>query len=571
MRTPATTLARTSRFLSIALWTAIGLALTGALVLAAQYAALVTVAPPVLQVFVPEAAGHTSPATAPRLVVAGVGSLSSLSLAETILDREGQVIAEQMVPIALDGRHEGVFRGRFVGSVRSVTGEPPLHWNARYRLTAVAQLWAFGLPLPERLSLRREVTFSTPRTPQPLPSASGRDLRYGERVGISWNLPMAHVELSVDPPTRLVSWIDPQDPTWSYAALPDATDGRPYRIRIERAGSVDGVELPAPLAFTVVAPTALHAIVPGSTVPIRPHQRVPIVWTVPVRSFAVRTEPPTGIDVTVDRQDRRLSSIGFIDLRQGQTYDVEVSAVEAENGVPLPAPLRFRVTTPTPLVVARFEPAGGEEGLSTNTVPALTFSEAIADRTAAEAAIRIEPAVPGRFEWPADNQVRFIPEGGWPYRARIALEVAGGPAGPRGVGGGYLLDSAVTRFTTQIKRVIDVDLTRQRLVLVEDDQPVFESAAATGVPGGETPPGTFFVQYKMPSARFRGVNPDGSAYDIPNVPWVLAFWGDYTIHGAPWRRRFGAPGSAGCVSLPTEAARAVYEWAPVGTPIVVHY
>src|SRR5207244_238793 len=82
--------------------------------------------------------------------------------------------------------------------------------------------------------------------------------------------------------------------------------------------------------------------------------------------------------------------------------------------------------------------------------------------------------------------------------------------------------------------------------------------------------GTFSVYMKAPQMRFRGVNPDGSHYDIPDVHWVMPFWGDYTIHGAYWRPRFGVPGSDGCVSMTDADAKLVYDWADVGTPVVIH-
>jgi lipoprotein-anchoring transpeptidase ErfK/SrfK len=107
------------------------------------------------------------------------------------------------------------------------------------------------------------------------------------------------------------------------------------------------------------------------------------------------------------------------------------------------------------------------------------------------------------------------------------------------------------------------------LTLYENDQPVWSAPVATGVRGAETPLGTYKVEYKMRQARFRGVNPGGSRYDIPDVNWVIAFLGDYTIHGAYWRTTFGRPGSNGCISLTDANARYVWLWADEGTPIVV--
>jgi lipoprotein-anchoring transpeptidase ErfK/SrfK len=121
-------------------------------------------------------------------------------------------------------------------------------------------------------------------------------------------------------------------------------------------------------------------------------------------------------------------------------------------------------------------------------------------------------------------------------------------------------------------RVIDVNISQQVLTLYEGDAPVASFPVATGLAGADTPIGWYRVQYKMPTAHFRGVNSaTGTPYDLPNVRWVMAFMGDYTIHGAYWRQGFGARGSNGCVSLSDAHAAVVYNWAPVGTPIHIHY
>jgi lipoprotein-anchoring transpeptidase ErfK/SrfK len=143
---------------------------------------------------------------------------------------------------------------------------------------------------------------------------------------------------------------------------------------------------------------------------------------------------------------------------------------------------------------------------------------------------------------------------------------------PRGVPGGKPIAPAPTSElrARPAGRIIDVSLNDQVLRLYEGGEEVFRSPVATGVEGAETPTGNFAVQYHMAQARFQGENPDGRRYDIPDVPWILAFSGDYTIHAAPWRSQFGQVGSNGCVTLPLEAAKFVYEWAEDGTPIYIH-
>ena len=152
----------------------------------------------------------------------------------------------------------------------------------------------------------------------------------------------------------------------------------------------------------------------------------------------------------------------------------------------------------------------------------------------------------------------------------LTLTVHGGPDGPRTVAGGYLEDDISTSFTTTDFKRMDVSLSHQTMTLYENDRPIRTIYVATGVAAAPTPTGTYYVQMKAPQMRFRGVNPDGSHYDIPDVHWVMPFWGDYTIHGAYWRPRFGVPGSDGCISMSDADAKSLFDWADVGTPVVIH-
>jgi lipoprotein-anchoring transpeptidase ErfK/SrfK len=136
--------------------------------------------------------------------------------------------------------------------------------------------------------------------------------------------------------------------------------------------------------------------------------------------------------------------------------------------------------------------------------------------------------------------------------------------------GGYLEGTYQVSFVTPTDKRIDVDISEQKLRLYEGEEMVREFVVATGVTGADTPIGEFKVEYKMESARFRGTNPSGHTYDLPNVKWVLAFQGDYTIHGSYWRTVYGRPASNGCVSMTDANALEVFQWAPEGTPISIH-
>jgi lipoprotein-anchoring transpeptidase ErfK/SrfK len=256
---------------------------------------------------------------------------------------------------------------------------------------------------------------------------------------------------------------------------------------------------------------------------------------------------------------------------QGTTYALTVVEAVSREGAPLDGQPTLVVRTPDPLTVEELDI--GEDGprATVKARPVLAFSQPIRDRRAAQAAISVDPPIAGRWEWLDDLRVRFTPTRPLPYDTEITFTVKPGRDGARSQAGSYVEEPAELALVTETDKVIDIDVTRQVMTLMQQGKVVRTLSVATGVPGADTPLGEFVVQYKMPQARFRGVNVNGSTYDIPDVKWVLAFMGDYTIHGAYWRSRFGAPGSNGCVSLTDADAKTVFDWAPEGTRIKIHY
>ena len=114
------------------------------------------------------------------------------------------------------------------------------------------------------------------------------------------------------------------------------------------------------------------------------------------------------------------------------------------------------------------------------------------------------------------------------------------------------------------KKWIEIDISDQKLTAWQGDVPVFETVVSTGKPGWRTLPGTFAVYRKYEETRMTG--PD---YDTPDVPWTMYYSGGFAIHGAYWHNNFGTPVSHGCVNLRVPEAKALYEWAPMGTEVVV--
>lgn len=117
----------------------------------------------------------------------------------------------------------------------------------------------------------------------------------------------------------------------------------------------------------------------------------------------------------------------------------------------------------------------------------------------------------------------------------------------------------------QGKKWIQVLLRQQRLIAWEGNRMVRSIAVSTGKPRTPTPRGRFRIYRKYLRVRMRG--PD---YDLPNVPYVMFFRaGGYAIHGTYWHNNFGRPMSHGCVNLPVGEAAWLYQWAPLGTPVII--
>ncbi|MGH2350515.1 MAG: L,D-transpeptidase family protein, partial [Chloroflexota bacterium] len=119
---------------------------------------------------------------------------------------------------------------------------------------------------------------------------------------------------------------------------------------------------------------------------------------------------------------------------------------------------------------------------------------------------------------------------------------------------------------------VDVDVTTQSLVAYEGDWPVFRALVSTGLPRTPTPVGTYRVFTKLVADDMRGGSvATGDYYFLPKVPYVMYFLeGGYALHGTYWHSNFGHPMSHGCVNLTPEHAKWLFDWAPLGTTVVVH-
>jgi lipoprotein-anchoring transpeptidase ErfK/SrfK len=115
------------------------------------------------------------------------------------------------------------------------------------------------------------------------------------------------------------------------------------------------------------------------------------------------------------------------------------------------------------------------------------------------------------------------------------------------------------------KRWIEVNLSMQRLLVWEGNKLVAIAPISSGKTSTPTLPGIFKIETKRLRDRMRGVD-----YDIANVPHAMYYDRGYAIHGAPWHNRFGTPISHGCINLPVDTAKWLFEWTNLGTSVFIH-
>jgi len=128
-------------------------------------------------------------------------------------------------------------------------------------------------------------------------------------------------------------------------------------------------------------------------------------------------------------------------------------------------------------------------------------------------------------------------------------------------------------------KVIVISLSRQALTAYQNGTAVLTTLVATGRPALPTPPGVYNVFARMSGFYMVSPWPVGSPYWYPKsyVNFGLEFLGGgYFIHDAPWRSWYG-PGSNlyngthGCVNVPYSPMLFLWNWAPIGTTVIVQY
>jgi LysM repeat protein len=117
-----------------------------------------------------------------------------------------------------------------------------------------------------------------------------------------------------------------------------------------------------------------------------------------------------------------------------------------------------------------------------------------------------------------------------------------------------------------------IDISEQHMYAYEDDRLIYSFVASTGI-GNSTRIGTFKVLDKIPNAY-------SQRFNIWMPYWMGIYYSgtlENGIHGLPklwngvelWGNLLGRPATYGCIETRTSEAKLIYDWAEIGTKVVI--
>lgn len=119
---------------------------------------------------------------------------------------------------------------------------------------------------------------------------------------------------------------------------------------------------------------------------------------------------------------------------------------------------------------------------------------------------------------------------------------------------------------------VEIDLTSQKLWLYIEGEMILESDIVSGLMNTDrqTPPGAYAIYYKQSPAVLKGAD-----YETPVSYW-MPFNRGIGLHDATWQYSFGGDacyyrGSHGCINLPLDVAKEIYEYMKKGFPVLCYY
>ncbi|MET7303290.1 Ig-like domain-containing protein [Embleya sp. NPDC005575] len=205
------------------------------------------------------------------------------------------------------------------------------------------------------------------------------------------------------------------------------------------------------------------------------------------------------------------------------------------------------------------------------------FDYPIQDKAEVERNLKVTtaPNVEGSWGWTKDqsgkDRVDWRPREFWPSGTKITLNA--NLAGVAGAPGAYFTRDYESTFTVGTNRVVEVDVPKHRLTVIEDGVPVKTIKMSAGSSEFPTRGGTHVILNKNAKETLDSTTVGlGDSYKLPDVPWVVHFTSSGTFfHSAAWNTaNIGvANTSHGCVGMTVADAEWFYNRVQVGDPVVV--
>ncbi|MBV9577365.1 MAG: L,D-transpeptidase family protein [Chloroflexi bacterium] len=139
---------------------------------------------------------------------------------------------------------------------------------------------------------------------------------------------------------------------------------------------------------------------------------------------------------------------------------------------------------------------------------------------------------------------------------------------------GVFQPSASDTFTGRWLRAVLLPVTK--VVAFEGQQAVRSMLALRGIAVFPTPVGTFSIERRVANETMDSMTlgiPHDSQYGylVKNVLWTQYFTPDgASLHDNYWSSNFGGVGSHGCLGLSLADSKWLWDWASIGTPVMVH-
>lgn len=145
--------------------------------------------------------------------------------------------------------------------------------------------------------------------------------------------------------------------------------------------------------------------------------------------------------------------------------------------------------------------------------------------------------------------------------AAVALSSCSMPVSKKG-GDSFSFDPPVKKPNNPSAVQVKISTSAQKLYVVEGNEVLLATPVCVGTSAAPTPKGTFPIRAKV--ANRRRVSSPGAGYP-------MTFWMEFSgpAYGMHWGFVKPYPATHGCVRMPLNSARKVFNLVRVGTPINV--